>query len=141
MVNTYTLDLFKDPFFIGWDKFFKDIETLPKNSTNYPPHNLIKINEENYMIELALAGFTLEDIEVSQQDNVLTVKGAPEHDGQEGYIYKGIAMRDFIRTFQLAEYIEVKHITWMNGILAISLIRNVPEAKKPKTFKIKDING
>jgi molecular chaperone IbpA len=92
------------------------------------------------MIELALAGFSKDDIEVSQEKNNLTIKGNIEEDGQGEHIHKGIATRSFTRTFSLAENIEIKHVTWMNGILAVSLFRNTPEDQKPKTFKIKDIN-
>ena len=140
MVSTFSMDLFKDPFFIGWDSFFKEIESLPKNTSNYPPYNLIKFTDDTYMIELALAGFSKDDIEVSQEKNNLTIKGNIEEDGQEKYIHKGIAARNFTRTFSLAENIEIKHVTWMNGILAVSLFKNTPEDQKPKTFKIKDIN-
>ena len=140
MVNAHTLDLLNDPFFIGWDKFFKDVETSHRNISNFPPYNLIEMTEDMFLIELALAGFNIDDIEVSQEKNTLTIKGEIEADGQEKYIHKGIATRSFTRTFNLAEHIEVKHVTWQNGILAISLFRNVPEDKKPKTFKIKDIN-
>jgi molecular chaperone IbpA len=140
MVNARTLDLFNDPFFIGWDKFFKDVELSHKNASNFPPYNLVKITDDSYLIELALAGFSIDDIEVSQEKNMLTVKGEVESDGQEQYIHKGIATRNFTRTFALAEHIEVRHVTWQNGILSVSLFRNIPEDKKPKTFKIKDIN-
>lgn len=140
MVVTHSLDLFKDPFFIGWDKFFKDMETSHKNVSNFPPYNLVEMMEDTFLIELALAGFSIDDIEVTQEKNTLTIKGEIEADGQEKYIHKGIATRNFTRTFSLAEHIEVKHVTWLNGILSISLFRNVPESKKPKTFKIKDIN-
>jgi len=140
MVNAHTLDLLNDPFFIGWDKFFKDVETSHRNVSNFPPYNLIEMTEDTFLIELALAGFNIDDIEVSQEKNTLIIKGEIEADGQEKYIHKGIATRNFTRTFNLAEHIEVKHVTWQNGILAISLFRNVPEDKKPKTFKIKDIN-
>ena len=141
MVNAHTLDLLNGPFFIGWDKFFKDVETSHRNVSNFPPYNLIEMTEDTFLIELALAGFNIDDIEVSQEKNTLTIKGEIEADGQEKYIHKGIATRNFTRTFSLAEHIEVKHVTWQNGILAISLFRNVPEDKKPKTFKIKDINN
>lgn len=140
MVNTYTLDLFKDPFFIGWDSFFKDVEKLTKSTSNYPPHNLVKFNDDMYMIELALAGFSKDDIEVTQEKNNLIIKGKIEEDSDEHYLHKGIATRNFTRTFTLAEHIEIKHVTWLNGILSVSLIRNVPESQKPKTFKIKDLN-
>jgi molecular chaperone IbpA len=141
MGNTFALDLLKDPFFIGWDSFLREIEGLPKNTTNYPPYDLIKFSDELFMIELALAGFSKDDIEVLQDGNTLIIKGNIEKDGQETYIHKGIATRSFSRTFSLAEHIEVSHITWLNGILSVSLVRNVPESKKPKTFKIKDINN
>lgn len=137
MVNTFTLDLFKDPFFIGWDRHFKDLEKVMHNSTNYPPYNLVEMGEDTYMIELALAGFKKEDISVEQEKNVLTIKGSSEDD-ETKYIHKGIGARSFTRTFSLSEYMIVAGVTMENGVLRVLVIREVPEEAKPKKFEILD---
>ena len=137
MVNTFTLDLFKDPFFIGWDRHFKDLEKVMHNSTNYPPYNLVEVGEDTYMIELALAGFKKEEISVEQENNVLTIKGSSGEDSNK-YIHKGIGARDFTRTFSLSEYMIVAGVTMENGVLRVLVIRDVPEEAKPKKFEIMD---
>jgi molecular chaperone IbpA len=136
--NTFTLDLFKDPFFIGWDRQFKDLEKVMHNSTNYPPYNLAQVGEDSYMIELALAGFKREDISVEQEKNVLTIKGSSETEDKTTYIHKGIGARSFARTFSLSEFMEVAAVAMSDGILKVFIVRNVPEEAKPKTFEILD---
>ena len=138
MVQTYTWDLFKDPFFIGWDRHFKDLEKLMNTSTNYPPYNLKQVGEDSYVIEIALAGFNREDIVVKQEKNVLTITGESKSDNAIGYIHKGIGGRNFTRTFSLAEYVEVDNATMLNGLLIVWLTKRVPEEAKPKIFEITD---
>jgi molecular chaperone IbpA len=138
MVNTFTLDLFKDPFFIGWDRQFKDLEKVMHNSTNYPPYNLVEVSEDTYLIELALAGFKKEDISVEQEKNVLTIKGSSEDEDSNKYLHKGIGARAFSRTFSLSEYMNVAGVSMENGVLRVLVIRLVPEEAKPKTFEILD---
>jgi molecular chaperone IbpA len=137
MVSTFTLDLFKDPFFIGWDRHFQDLEKVMHNSTNYPPYNLVEVSEDTYMIELALAGFKKEDISVEQEKNVLTIKGSSEED-ENKYIHKGIGARAFTRTFSLSEYMNVTAVVMENGILRVLIVKLVPEEARPKTFEILD---
>jgi molecular chaperone IbpA len=137
VVNTFTWDLFKDPFFIGWDRHFQDLEKVMHNSTNYPPYNLVEVSEDTYMIELALAGFNKEDISVEQEKNVLTIKGSSKEDPSK-YIHKGIGARDFTRTFSLSEYMIVAGVTMENGVLRVLVVRDVPEEAKPKKFEILD---
>jgi molecular chaperone IbpA len=137
MVNTFGLDLFKDPFFIGWDRHFQDLEKVMHNSTNYPPYNLVEVGEDTYMIELALAGFKKEDISVEQEKNVLTIKGSSQEDPNK-YIHKGIGARNFTRTFSLSEYMIVAGVTMENGVLRVLVVRDVPEEAKPKKFEIMD---
>ena len=137
MVNTFTLDLFKDPFFIGWDRHFQDLEKVMHNSTNYPPYNLVEVSEDTYMIELALAGFNKEDIYIEQEKNVLTIKGSSKEDPNK-YIHKGIGARDFTRTFSLSEYMIVAGVTMENGVLRVLIVKDVPEEAKPKKFEIMD---
>jgi molecular chaperone IbpA len=137
MVNAYTLDLFKDPFFIGWDRHFQDLEKVMHNSTNYPPYNLVEVSEDTYMIELALAGFKKEDISIEQEKNVLTIKGSSEED-ENKYIHKGIGARAFTRTFSLSEYMNVAGVVMENGVLRVLIVKLVPEEARPKTFEILD---
>jgi molecular chaperone IbpA len=137
MVNTFSLDLFKDPFFIGWDRHFQDLEKVMHNSTSYPPYNLVEVNEDTYMIELALAGFKKEDISIEQEKNVLTIKGSSEED-ENKYIHKGIGARAFTRTFSLSEYMNVTGVVMENGVLRVLIVKLVPEEARPKTFEILD---
>jgi molecular chaperone IbpA len=137
MVSTFTLDLFKDPFFIGWDRHFQDLEKVMHNSTNYPPYNLVEVSEDTYMIELALAGFKKEDISIEQEKNVLTIKGSSEED-ENKYIHKGIGARAFTRTFSLSEYMNVAGVVMENGVLRVLIVKLVPEEARPKKFEILD---
>ena len=137
MVSTFTLDLFKDPFFIGWDRHFQDLEKVMHNSTNYPPYNLVEVSEDTYMIELALAGFKKEDISIEQEKNVLTIKGSSEED-ENKYIHKGIGARAFTRAFSLSEYMNVAGVVMENGVLRVLIVKLVPEEARPKTFEILD---
>lgn len=140
MVSTM-MDLFKDPFFIGIDKdidrFRHASEVAAKQS--YPPYDLLKIDDDNYMIKLAVAGFTKHELSISVENNTLTIRGeiVAEDDGTFDYLHKGIAMRKFTRTFALGEYMEVISAEMDNGILYVSVRREIPEEKKPKQITIK----
>jgi len=137
MVTSFALDFFKDPFFIGWDNHFKNLEKVMNTSTNYPPYNLMQMGDF-YVIEVALAGFNRDNIKVQQEKNVLTISGENKDPISENYIHKGIGARSFTRTFSLAEYVEVTDVTMTNGILQVSLRKRVPEEAKPKVFEITD---
>jgi molecular chaperone IbpA len=138
MVTKLAMDLFNDPFFIG---FGKDIQRMKDNteifSTNYPPHNLIKINEDSYLIELAVAGFSKEEVDVNVSGNQLEIDGLKHDEDETSFIHKGIASRNFRKFFALGEYMEVTGAEMKDGMLSISVDRIVPEEKKPKTIKIK----
>jgi|688.fasta_scaffold11013_3 molecular chaperone IbpA len=138
MVTTFPMDLFNDPFFIG---FGRNLERITSNkdlfATNYPPHNLIKIDEDNFRIELAVAGFSKQDISIDLLQNELRVFGDKEETENNSFVHKGIASRNFQKFFALGEYIEVVEAEMKDGLLVISLKRNTPEAQKPKTIKIK----
>jgi len=125
---------------IGFDQMFDQLNRTFANSKsdgNYPPHNLVKIDDTHYAIELAVAGFSEEEIDVELKDNVLTVKGEQIKEEQEiEYLHKGISARNFVRTFPLAEHIEVRGATVKNGILAIALEQVIPEEDKPKRIPI-----
>jgi len=138
MVTNLSLDLFKDPFFIGWDNHFRNLEKVMNSSTNYPPYNLKQFGEDSYLIEIALAGFNSEDIKVQQEKNVLTISGESKSEDATSYIHKGIGGRSFSRTFSLAEYVEVTSVMMKNGLLIVSLTKRIPEEAKPKVFEIID---
>jgi molecular chaperone IbpA len=123
---------------IGFDSLFEQLDRSLGNKTdNYPPHNVVKLDDTHYVIEVAVAGFAEEEIDIELKDNVLTVKGEQAKPEQEvEYLHKGISARNFTRTFPLAEHIEVKGATVKNGILAIALEQSIPEEDKPKKIAI-----
>jgi molecular chaperone IbpA len=141
MVTTFGMDFFNDPFFIGFNRDFDKLSRIHTHATgtNYPPYNVITTDDEDvFFIELAVAGFAKEDLDISIKEQVLTVKGEIKESKDEAkYAHRGIATRKFTREFALAEFIEVTGATAENGMLKISLERIVPEDKKPKTIKIK----
>ena len=126
--------------FIGWDTTFKDIEKLGermvKNSGNFPPYNVIKVDEDTYLIEFAVAGFTKENIKVSQEKNALIIEGSMDEDEDIEYLHKGIGTRSFTKTLRIADTVEVKGAEFKDGILKIGLENIIPEHKKPKKIEI-----
>ncbi len=141
MVQTYTWDLFKDPFFIGFNRELDRLTRVHSHASNstYPPYNVIKTDDEDtFLIEVAVAGFAKEDLEITVKDSTLTVKGEIKDSADDAkFVHKGIATRKFTREFALGEYIEVIGAKVENGMLTIELERIVPEEEKPKTIKIK----
>lgn len=127
--------------FIGWDSTVKEIEKLGermiKNSGNFPPYNVIKVDEDTYLIEFAVAGFTKENVKVSQEKNALIIEGSMHEDEDREYLHKGIATRSFNRVIALAEHVEVIGAEFKNGILTVTVERIVPEEEQPKVIKIK----
>jgi len=141
MTRLTTLDL--QPFYknsIGIDRLFDTLFTLEHTSQagNYPPYNILKKDEDNYTIEIAVAGFTEGEIDVTTHDGVLVIKGAKveEQKIEVEYLHNGISARRFERTFTLNDYVEVASATVANGILSIDLERHVPDSMKPKTIAI-----
>ena len=127
------------PFSVGFDEIFNTLSMTSKlnSKPNYPPYNIVKSGED-YRIEISMAGFKVEDIDVEVKDNTLTIS-AEHTDEKKGveYIHKGISEKDFTKTFALAEYVEVKDAVVLDGILVISLEKNIPEEEKPKKIAIK----
>jgi molecular chaperone IbpA len=124
---------------IGFDSLFDQLNRQFANSKsdNYPPHNVVKLDDTHYVIELAVAGFAENEVDVELKENVLTVRGEkPKAEKEIEYLHKGISARNFVRTFPLAENIEVRGATVKNGILAIALEQLVPEEEKPKKIAI-----
>ena len=139
MVNTFAWDLFKDPFFIGFNRELERLANvqLASRQTNYPPYDLIKVDDDTFKLSLAVAGFSKEDINVSVDNGTLIIKGEIEETTNAEIIHKGIAGRKFTRTFALGEYMEVIGAKLEDGMLYIDIERVIPEEKKPKSIKIK----
>jgi len=137
-----SLDL--QPFYrqsIGLDKVFDRFISQIDNSqpSGYPPYNIIKTGDETSLVQVAVAGFTEGEISVEVRDNTLFISGEKLPDEQSGvweYTHQGISNRRFVRTFPLADYVEVLGATVENGILTINLERKVPDTMKPKTIDI-----
>jgi molecular chaperone IbpA len=132
-----------DKFFVGFDDQFNRMakihDDLTKNIPNYPPYNIKKTGDTTYVVELAVAGFAKQDIEIELADGKMIIKGnvkSEENDGQ--FLFKGIAGRNFQREFALDDHIEVKNAEMLNGMLQVFLERIIPEHKKPKKIEVKE---
>ena len=134
-----------DPFTVGYDKFFKDIEEVTKNVTknvpSYPPYNIKQVSKNKYVIELAVAGFAKSDIEVTLEGNKLVIKGSAKEDElkeEENFLFKGIANRNFTRSFTLADKIEIGQAEMVNGMLKVWLENLVQVQDTIKRIAIKE---
>jgi len=144
--DVFGRDLFKDfdKFYVGFDEQFNRLakmhDDMTKNIPNYPPYNIRKTGDNTYVIELAVAGFARQDIEIELTDNTMIVRGnaASDEKESENYLWKGIATRNFTRTFALEDQIEVKDAEMLNGMLRVFLERIIPEHKKPKKVEVKE---
>ena len=130
------------PFSVGFDELFdhfnNTLEYTVKQPTSYPPYNINKVDDFNFQIEMALAGFSKKDIEVQSALNQLTIKSVENDDKDEKEtLHRGISKRKFSRTFTLAEDIKVNGAELKDGMLLIELEKIVPEEKKPRTIDIK----
>ena len=126
---------------VGFDRLFDMLEnsSVGQAQENYPPFDLIKKGENDYCIQLAVAGFRPEEIDITAQQNVLVVSGRKNEETEEkgsDFIYRGIANRSFERRFALADHIQVRGADLKDGLLAIELVREIPEAMKPKKINI-----
>ena len=132
------------PFSVGFDSIFEEfdrmLESTERYNSNYPPYNINKLNENEYKIEVALAGYSKEDIELELKENTLTVRNKQKekvvNENGNGVIHKGISTRQFERSFTISEDIKVKNVQLINGLLNIDLARIVPEEKKARLIKI-----
>lgn len=137
MVTQFAMDLFNDPFFIGFNRELSRLNNAHKvNSQSYPPYDLIKLDEDTYRLSVAVAGFGKDDIDVSVDNGTLIIKGETVDVTDAEIVHKGIAGRKFTRSFALGEYMEVTGAELKDGMLHINVDRIVPEEKKPKTIKI-----
>jgi len=126
---------------VGFDRLFDMLEnsTVGGTQENYPPFDLIKLGENDYRIELAVAGFKPDEVDITAQQNVLLVTGRKKEEAEDkgtNYVYRGIATRSFERRFALADHIQVKGADLKDGLLAIELKREIPEAMKPRKINI-----
>lgn len=135
MTITNTLNSLPRSFAVGFDSIFDRLESREKAS--YPPHNIVKHDEDEFEIALAVAGFSDKDLSVKQDGDQLIVESdCVELNGDKEYLHKGIATRSFIKKFTLADHIRVEQVALVDGILSVMLKREVPEEMKPKTFTI-----
>jgi molecular chaperone IbpA len=133
MVVETMLGLLDDPFFNRFN------QTVRTTQNNYPPYNVIKVGEDLFILEFALAGFDKEEISITVENNQLKVSGQRsevEEDESVIFLHKGIAARKFSTVFNLPEYMEVESAQFSNGILELTLEKHIPEEKKPKTITI-----
>ena len=145
MVTNKALSLFDNfnqltPYAVGFDRVFDQLQNYVQHnatSTGFPPYNIRKGGDYNFAIEMALAGFSKDDIEIEVEDGLLTVRSIKENDENDNPQYRGISYRKFNRKFTLADDIVVNDASLENGMLKIDLERIVPDAKKPRKITIK----
>jgi molecular chaperone IbpA len=123
---------------IGFDRLFDLMDQSAHFQANdsYPPYNIERAGEDHYRISLALAGFSPDEVTITAEQNVLTVEGSKAQKPETEYLYQGISARPFRRVFNLADYVQVKSASFEDGLLKIELVREVPEAMKPRRIAI-----
>ena len=136
MTNTFTWDLYS-PHFVGLDDMFHRLESMTHHDKNYPPYNLIKHDTSNYEIQIALAGFKPEEIEVSTESNILRIATThAKQDPKIEYVHKGVSKRSFTRTWQLGDDVRVTDVVFADGLLCVSLEKIIPEHQKRTVYEI-----
>lgn len=126
---------FNDPFFIGFDRLVNRLERASKPVDNYPPFNILCNSEDQFTIEMAVAGFTEEDIDITYKDSTLTITANAKEEKID-YLHRGVAKRGFTRKFNLADTIEVKGADLKNGMLLVDLENIIPEEKKARKIPL-----
>jgi molecular chaperone IbpA len=122
---------------IGFDRLFDLAEMAQRTGEdNYPPYNIERLAEDRYQISLAVAGFAPGDIAITAEQNVVTIEASKSEKAEGDFLYRGISTRNFKRQFNLADYVQVKNATFDNGLLKIGLVREIPEAMKPRRIAI-----
>lgn len=124
--------IFNDPFFIGFENM---LHSANRKAVGFPPYNLVKLSDNDYIIELATAGFNKSELTISLDKNILEISGQKVESAEISYLHKGISSKNFVRTFTVAETIEVESASYDNGILTIRLKNNIPQ-KTPKLITI-----
>jgi len=124
---------------LGFENFLRDVEAIlndSKPTTNFPPHNIIKADENKYVVELAVAGFSKDEIDIQVLDNTLTIKGEKQEKDEYQYLHRGIGTRSFTKSITIADTIAVKGAEFKDGILRIGLENIIPEHRKPRKIEI-----
>ncbi len=141
MINlpTRVFDPFKN-LTVGFDDIFDQLSSMSKyvnDIPNYPPYNIKKVGKDKYQLDMALAGFSKDDVKVETNDNTLTISASSSDKEDDSYVHKGIAKRAFKRQWTLVEHLEVQDAKLKDGVLTVDMKLNLPEEKKPRTIKIK----
>lgn len=134
--TVYTIPAGISHSWIGLDRFLDQLDSFPTTRDNYPPHSIVRVSEDEYRLELAVAGFKKREITVTVQDGNLTIAGKVEEKDSRKYLYQGLAKRAFTRSFVLGEYVEVATADIIDGILTVELKRVIPEHKKPRVIEL-----
>ncbi len=127
------------PTFVGFDQLFTELERLIDNQpvqNSFPPHNIIKVDDNRYVVEMAVAGFGKEDIDIELNDGTLVIRGEKKNKDEVTYLYRGIATRTFTKSIRLIDTIEVRGAEFKDGILKIGLENVIPDHKKPRKIEI-----
>jgi molecular chaperone IbpA len=125
--------------FIGFEPILNELERIHnagRSQDNYPPHNVVKVDDENFIIELAVGGFSEEDIDIEVKDGILLVKGQHVDDDDREYAHKGISSRKFEKSFRLSEFVVIDGANLMNGILVVNARVEVPEERRPRKIEL-----
>ena len=141
MINlpTRVFDPFKN-LTVGFDDIFDQLSSMSKyvnDIPNYPPYNIKKVGKDKYQLDMALAGFSKDDVKVETNDNTLTISASSSDKEDDSYVHKGIAKRAFKRSWTLVEHLEVQDAKLKDGVLTVDMKLNLPDEKKPRTIKIK----
>jgi molecular chaperone IbpA len=123
---------------VGFDRVFNLLENAhrARSISDWPPYDIVKTGDDSYRISIAVAGFAQDDLEITFQSNLLTVCGKKQEASTEGYLHRGIAGRPFEHRFELADHVRVNGADLQNGLLSIDLVREIPEALKPRRIDI-----
>ena len=126
---------------VGFDRLFDLAQAAAQHAgeDNYPPYNIERLGEDSYQISLAVAGFSPDEISITAEQNVVTIEGNKSDKAEREFLYRGISTRQFKRQFNLADYVQVKNATFDNGLLKIELVREIPEAMKPRRIAINGV--
>ena len=141
MLNTTFDSIWRDisPFAVGFDRTFNTLELLASSrakETNYPPYNIRKVSEDQYTIELAVAGFEEKDLDIELVEETLTINGNRPKESGDGLLHQGLAARDFVKKFVLSDDMVIKGAALSNGMLYVGIERIIPDEKKPQKIKL-----
>ena len=126
---------------VGFDRLFDLVQSAQRaTEDHYPPYNIERVGDDSYQISLAVAGFSHDEISITAEQNVVTIEGSKPEKADREFLYRGISTRQFKRQFSLADYVQVKDASFDNGLLKIELVREIPEAMKPRRIAINGNN-